>query len=78
MKMKAMVEVEFEADARQANPEHILEVALTRAVGQLPTIIEYGITGSAARTGIKRGMSPSTTKAKVIKKEIVPSGTAIA
>jgi hypothetical protein len=78
MKMKAMIEVEFETDVRQANPEHILEFALTRAVGHLPTIIEYGITGSAVPTGIKRGMSPSTTKAKVIKKEIVPSGTAIA
>ena len=78
MKMKAMIEVEFETDVRQANPEHILEVALTRAVGQLPIIIEYGITGSAVPTGIKRGMTPSTIKAKVIKKEIVPSGTAIA
>jgi hypothetical protein len=29
-------------------------------------------------TGIKRGKSPSTTKARVIKKEIVRSGTAIA
>ena len=78
MKMKAMIEVEFEADEGHANQEHILELALTRAVDQLPTIIEYGITGSSVPTGIKRGMSPSTTKAKVVKKEIVPSGTAIA
>jgi hypothetical protein len=78
MRMKAMIEVEFEADEQQANQEHIFEVALTRAVGHLPYIIEHGITGSSVPTGIKRGKTPSTTKVKVLKREIVPSGTAIA
>jgi hypothetical protein len=71
MKMKATIEVEFEADERQTNPQHTLEVALTRGVGQLASNIEYGITGTSVPTGIKRGANPSTTKVKVVKKEIV-------
>ena len=71
MKMKAMIEVEFEADERQTNPRAVLEAALTRGVGQLPSIIEYGITGTSVPTGIKRGGFPSTTKATVVAKEIV-------
>jgi hypothetical protein len=53
------------------NPQHTLEVALTRGVGQLASNIEYGITGTSVPTGIKRGANPSTTKVKVVKKEIV-------
>ncbi len=70
MKMKATIEVEFQADGRQTNPEHVLETALIRAVGQLPSIIEHGITGTSVPTGIKRDQSPSTTKVTVVKKEI--------
>jgi hypothetical protein len=71
MKMKATIEVEFEADERQTNPKHILEVALTRGVGQLASSIEYGISARSVPTGIKRGANPPTTKIKVVKQEIV-------
>jgi hypothetical protein len=71
MKMKATIDVEFEDDGRQSNPEYTLDLALTRAVGQLPRIIEYGITDQSVPTGIRRGASPSTTKAVVVKRETV-------
>lgn len=71
MKMKATIEVEFEDDGRQTSPKHILEVALTRGVGQLASNIEYGITGASVPTGIKRGANPPTTKVKVVKQEVV-------
>jgi hypothetical protein len=52
MKMKATVEVEFEAGEGQ--PTNILESALTAGAGALAVAIEYGsLTG--APTGIKRG-----------------------
>jgi hypothetical protein len=72
MKMKATIEVEFEADEGQSNPQHMLEVGLTRAVGQLPSIIEHGITGTSVPTGIKRDRQPSTTTVTVVSKQIVP------
>ena len=71
MKMRATIEVEFEADERQGNPQAVLEAALTRGVGQLQSSIEYGITATSVPTGIKRGRFPATTKATIVSKEII-------
>jgi hypothetical protein len=71
MKMRATIELEYEADERQTNPQHILQVALTRAVGGLPYLVEYGAGNTAVPTGIKRGRSPSTTKVTVVESAIV-------
>jgi hypothetical protein len=63
MKMKATIEVEFEAaDSQLRNG---LESALTRGVGALAVAIEYGsLTG--APTGIKRGSVTTFIRKKEI------------
>jgi hypothetical protein len=66
MKMKARFKVEFEAEDGSQSPQHVLELALTRAERGLKEIIEEGKPG-AARTGIKRNSTRIKTKTKFIK-----------
>jgi hypothetical protein len=68
MKMKATIEVKFEADEKHGqNQKSNLEEALRRGVLQLTSSIEDGIGQHTVPTGIKRG----TVKATVIEQTIV-------
>jgi hypothetical protein len=65
MKMKATIEVEFEA-----SPGHsrgALEAALVRGIGGLKQAIEYGSGGG--QTGIKRGAD--STRVEITQREII-------
>ena len=64
MKMKATIEVEFEAS--QGQTEGGLEVALLRGIVSLKTAIEYRMTGS--QTGAKYGSG--ATRVEVVEKSI--------
>jgi hypothetical protein len=68
MKMRATVEVEFEADSTAPNPTYALEVALERVKNPLVYTIERGTAGKNVPTGIRR--DAGTTKVNVIKQEI--------
>jgi hypothetical protein len=63
MKMKATIEVEFEAGDGQTG--NVLESALTRGVGALCTAIEYG-----SLTGAPSGVKSGSVIASIQKKEI--------
>ena len=66
MRMKAIFEVEFEAEGGFASPRHLLQRALTRAERGLKEIIEEAKSGSSARTGIKRNSTKIEVKSKII------------
>jgi hypothetical protein len=51
MRMKATIEIEFEA--KEGQSRNVLETALMRGIGALAVAIEHGT--SAVSTGIKRG-----------------------
>lgn len=52
MRMKATIEVEFEAKEGTQEPKRLLEIALQRGLSELKDGIEYG--KRVAPTGIKR------------------------
>jgi hypothetical protein len=64
MKMKATIEVEFEAG--QGQTQGGLETALLRGMVSLKSAIEHGISGSPM--GIKHG--PGTARVEVVEKNI--------
>jgi hypothetical protein len=64
MKLRATIEVEFEAAEGQS--EAVLKVALRRGVGELAKGIEYGM--MVAPTGIKKG----SVRTNVSDPEIIP------
>jgi hypothetical protein len=66
MKMKAIFEIEFEAEGGFASPRHLLQRALTRAERGLKEIIEDAKPGSSVRTGIKRNSTRIAVKNKDI------------
>ena len=63
MKMKATIEVEFEA--KEKAPENVLQAALQRGISGLVTGIEHGM--GAGSTGI----ISQSTKVDVLKKTVV-------
>jgi hypothetical protein len=64
MKMKATIEVEFEAG--QGQTEGGLEALLLRGMVSLKSAIEHGMSGSS--TGIRHG--PGTARVEVLEKDI--------
>ena len=65
MKMKATIEVEFEAG--QGQTQGGLEAALLRGIVSLKAAIEHGMSGSS--TGIKHG--PGTARVEIVEKSII-------
>ena len=68
MKMKAIFEIEFEADGGFASPRHLLQRALTRAERGLKEIVEDSKAGTDGRTGIKRNSTKIEVKSKIIER----------
>jgi hypothetical protein len=64
MKMKATIEVEFEAS--QGQTQGGLETALLRGLVSLKSAIEHGMSGPS--TGIKQG--PATARVEIVEKNI--------
>jgi hypothetical protein len=65
VKMKATIEVEFEAS--QGQTEGGLEAALLRGMVSLKSAIEHGMSGSP--TGAKHG--PGTARVEIVEKDII-------
>jgi hypothetical protein len=65
MKMKATIEIEYEAEDGFQSPRHMLKLALNRAERGLKDNIEEGKPGTV-RTGIKRNSTKIEMRSKII------------
>jgi len=63
MKMKATIDVEFEASKGQ--PKNVLESGLMRGVGALAVAVEHG-----SLTGAPSGIKGGSVRTSILKKEI--------
>jgi len=66
MKIKAIFEIEFEAEGGFASAHHLLQRALTRAERGLKEIVEDSKSATVVRTGIKRNSTKIAVKSKII------------